>query len=554
VTLALVWLWPGSARAAKRHDADRFDVRISLQPDGTTRVAETVVFRFSGGTFTRVTRELPLRKTDGIEVLEAGIDGVAVAVGGGADRRIETSRRENRLRVVWRFPETDGTHEFTITYVVRGLVAAGDVEDVLEWAALPRDRDYRIARSSLTLEWPDAARPQALTAGGRPLVRDGQRVALELSDPGKNESVTFRVAFAPGTAAPRPAGWQERAALRRRMAPAWATAAVSLFATVSVLFWFFWVRSPRPAGAEALGTDEVTSPPGRMPPAAAGALMTGGGRPSSSHLMGALVDLARKGIVRIEERPPGRWGSRKFVVLRKTARNLREAPAPLAPHEQAALQGIFTGKGRTEGEVEMAAVRARLTSGAPAITAAVRQELRDAGLIDPDRLRARRRMMSAAVLVLSAGVAALLFAIPFTNPYGGWPALPALGLGVASLVGFAFAAAIQAQTDEGRRRGERWRRYASHLKRASAKGETAPVSADELPYAVAFDVASAYAKALTHRGAQVPAWFHAASLAPDQQHAAFVSLMAAGAVSGTGGGTGGAGGGGAAGGGSSSAS
>jgi len=271
-------------------------------------------------------------------------------------------------------------------------------------------------------------------------------------------------------------------------------------------------------------------------------------------VVGGVVELARRGFVRIEERPASRRGSRTFVVRRETAMGRREAHERLAAHEQAILNSVFTRKGPTEDEVEMSAVRGRLTSGSDAITAAVRQELRDAGLLDPDRLRARRRMMFAGALVLSAGIVSVLPAIPFARPYGGWPFLIALALCASSAAGFLFAAAIPAQTDEGLRQGAHWRHYAARLHRASAKDASVPVSSDELPYAVAFGEASAYAEALTRRGLSVPAWFQAASVAPDQQHAALVALMAGGAMSGDGGAAGAGGGGGAAGGGSSSAS
>ena len=546
----LLLLAPGHASADKRYDANRFDVRISLQADGTTRVTETVEFRFEGGTFTQVTRELPLRRTDGIQVLGADLDGEAVAIGRDAgDRRLEVSRRENRVRAAWRFPPLDGTHTFSLSYVVRGLVQAGDGEDLLAWTVLPRDHDYRIAASRVTFEWPGAALLRSVTADGRPVDVGSQSASFELRGLGRDDSVTLRAAFAPGTAAPRPAGWQQREARRREMAPTWSTLAVSLFVVASALFFFAWIRSPRPTGREAFA-DTVPHQPGAMSPAMAGALTAGGGGPSTRHTIAAVLDLARRGLLRIEERPKGRWGSRQFIVRREAARG---AHAALRPHEQAILDTVFTKKGQTEDEVEMSAVHGRLTSGSGRITRAVRQELSEAGLLDADRLRARRRLMTAATVVMVVGFVGILLTIPLAPEYGGWPVLVPLALEAASAIGFILAASLPAQSDAGLRQGARWQRYGAHLQQASRKGETAsPISPDALPFAVAFGAAAAYAKALRERGMPLPAWFHPASLAPDEQGAAFVALMTTSAASGSA--SAGGAGGGAAGGGSSGAS
>ncbi len=50
-------------------------------------VVETVIFRFEGGTFTYVFRELPRRRTDDIEIVSATMDGRDMPIGSGAGLR-----------------------------------------------------------------------------------------------------------------------------------------------------------------------------------------------------------------------------------------------------------------------------------------------------------------------------------------------------------------------------------------------------------------------------------------------------------------------------------
>jgi hypothetical protein len=53
--------------AARSYAADRFDVDSELRADGSQQLSETVVFRFEGGPFTWVAREMPSRRVDAIE-------------------------------------------------------------------------------------------------------------------------------------------------------------------------------------------------------------------------------------------------------------------------------------------------------------------------------------------------------------------------------------------------------------------------------------------------------------------------------------------------------
>jgi len=59
------------ALPAKDYSADGFDAQITVQNDGTLLVKETVVFKFVGGPFTFVYREIPTDKTDTITIQSA---------------------------------------------------------------------------------------------------------------------------------------------------------------------------------------------------------------------------------------------------------------------------------------------------------------------------------------------------------------------------------------------------------------------------------------------------------------------------------------------------
>ena len=66
---------PAAPAAAKDYSAVRFDSTVRVQRDGKLEVTETIAFRFDSGTFEHVVREIPLRRTDSIDVVRAEMDG-----------------------------------------------------------------------------------------------------------------------------------------------------------------------------------------------------------------------------------------------------------------------------------------------------------------------------------------------------------------------------------------------------------------------------------------------------------------------------------------------
>ena len=538
---------------ARTFRAEHYGVSIRVVPGGSLEVTEQVTFRFDEGPFTRVFREVPTRRTDGILGVTVSLDGRILARGDAAGQ-FSLGRGENsRVRVVWHLPPTEhATHAFTLAYKVAGVVFRRGDEDVLEWRALPVDHDYAIDAATVEVVWPAGVRARGLAVvprrhtGPVRTSHGNERATWEASALGRDASLEVRVSFLRGALLGALPAWQQRDERARALAPRAIGVALVVFLGLGGLFVLLWARSPRPAGREAGGASVESEPPGPLPVALAGALASGGGV-QALHAMGTLTDLAGRGAVRLEEREAGRWSKRRFVAVRQSG------PASLAPHERELLRVVFEPQGAPEAEVGLTEVRKRVRRSWKTYQDAVKRELVAGRLIDPERVRARNRLLGFAVMVLVVAGISLFLPIVLIPKLGPWPILVPIAAVAAGLVGVTLAHQIPPLTDEGLRQAARWRGFSRQV-RDLARGKRAPHRADLferfLPYAAAFGLAAAWAKQFAGKGA--PAWFREIGGAEGGLQAAFVAMMSDSSFSSSSGA--GGGGGGAAGGGSSGAS
>jgi hypothetical protein len=535
--------------AAKSYSADRFDSVVRVLPDGSLDVTETVVFRFIDGTFKEVFREVPVRRTDGVEIVRAEMDGQTMPFG---DELGTVSVRENngRMRVLWRFrPIEQVTRTFVLNYRVRGVVRHEKDADVLVWRTTPNEHAYRIASSTTRFELPvQPQRAPGVTtrkAGSPRLSTSGNVVEISTQGIAANGWVDAGFYFparSVATAAPR---WQQRAAEIDAGAPKWIGAAALVFAAGLILL-FAW-RQAYDAPPPPISTGmNFQQPPDDLNPGLSGALAANGGA-SLEHAMASIFALADRGVLAIQEEPRRMLGSRNFEITR------RAAAGPLLPHQERILEVIFRERSGTSEKVSLAKARHRLTSRWSRVAKAFQEELGAAGFFDEARWRLRRRYRLAAVVFLVSAAIAVAPMIPLTGRFGGWPLLIPAALVAVGLASLIVGSTIIVLSNEGVRQARRWRDYKKYLRMVAVGKEPALGGSlgRALPYAVALGLASAWAKFLKTQPQLAPSWFRALPTSVADS-AAFVAFVAHGGAGASSGGHGGAGGG-AAGGGASGA-
>ena len=542
---AVMLLTAPPAMAEGRYSADRYDSRIEVLDGGTMRVTETIALRFESGTFQQFYRAIPLRMTDGIEIVSASMDGEAFPKGDGPGH-IQVSGSSS-VRVTWHFAPTSGaTHTFELTYDARGVARQEEDADVVVWTTLPTEHRYRIASSTtlINLPVPPSTRPALRTqrVGDSTVDADGGRVRIEGREIRGNGWLQAIIRLPRGSMIDSPPAWQGHQQEVNALSSIWISAALIVIVLGIALLFFVRQRYDSPA-RDFTATERWEMPPDTLSPAIAGSLLANG-TPRLEQAMAAMFALADRGELRIDEQSRV-LGQRQFGIARvRTGR-------PLAPYEQQLLDIVF-GAANENGPVSLGKARNRLMRRFRLFRAALEPEMQTAGLLDTDRRAVRLRFgWIARTCLIAAGLGSIVASI-FVARFGPWPMLIPLALAIVGVTALISMAAHTPLSNEGVRRARDWRGFRQHLRDIARDREPSPGDAvirQMLPFAIALGLAQSWSSYLKRHRSAAPEWFRAVSAAGNNSAVAFSAFVAHGGTA-----SGGHGAGAAAGGGSSGAS
>lgn len=538
--LALVLAAPA---AANEYRAERFDSRIEVLEGGDLRITETIVFRFEEGTFKTAFRLIPTRRTDGVEFVSAAMDGTEFPPGKGPGH--VTVKRKDGLRIDWFFaPVQPSTHTFELTYIVRGAVRVEGNSDVVTALALPKEHKYVIDRSAIEVILPaDPLSAPSVSARrvehSRTEMRPGH-VLISATNIGKNGWIELSIPLPRGSVLEAPPAWQQR----RWVHDSYRNPAllVSAFILLGAVILIFGLRQNYDSPLRDITVpDTFIGPPDPLPPALAGALASNGSA-KSEHAFGALFALAQRGVLSVEEER-GVLGTRSFRLVRG------RSAAQLAPHEQAAIDTIFSGKAAHDEHITLSKAHSHLTLRFSRFRKVLWRELVSEGLIDQGRAQVQKNYQAVGVALLVLALLGLLPVAWMLQRYGPWWFFISVALFAASIGSFIAAGAHTPLSNDGVRRAAGWRAYRKFLREMPADGGRREAWHDGqspsnlLPFAIALGLGMVWSKLYKNRGIELPPWFHAMSSV--DAHRSFVAFVSVGGA--TGGSAGSAAGGGASG-------
>ena len=497
--------------AAKSYRAERFHSRIVVEPGGSILVTETVRFEFGPDSFTYVYRDLPNRKTDGLTILSATMDGVPMERGKAAGQ-YEVKREDNRRRIVWHFAETSSAaHVFTVTYRAAGVVWQDASRDVLAWTLLPTRHEYSIACGSGEVEYPDSVQllgDARFSVPPQELQVEGRAVRFLRCPFERNDSWVVEMDFAPRSVAAVAPRWQQRSIRNAESLPLFLGLGGFLLLAGVGGFVLFAVQH-RHVSQGSVGS--VLTPPDSLPPALAGALISTGAQAGWTSALAAIMDLARRGALTMQGVEKGKLFTSHDVRLARG-----QTPVDAAPHERVLLDLLFTDKHGPRTSVTFSELARTFTSSSrwKRLREAVASDLRAARLLDGDRERTRGRVTLVGVILIALAIAGFAAAVALFDRFGE----PVLSIPIALLAigvtGTIVGASLSPLSEEGHRRAERWRAFKRTLGSADDSAGASLPHTDRveqwLPYAVAFGTAIAWMKRLQKQGVTMgPTWLSA---------------------------------------------
>ncbi len=528
-------VWPADAAAQRSPTrglhAERLDVNLTLQPDGSLRVEETITFRFSGERFREVERRIPVRRVDELTDVEALMDGRVLPEGNDAGEvRIREGRRE--LRVLWKFPRTtDVTHQFTLRYRATNVLFLDSGRASLSWHVLPTRHRYEISHAEVRWTVPPGALSNegpALEAEGWTWTREAADVGADVwvarkSDLEVDETAILTDEFDASTLAMTTPVWQFNEDRAHHFAPAFLVGAAVIVVMGAGIILMALVRYHRP---KVEVSAVIPAARDSLPPAIATAILSSRPRISWAQQSATVFDLLGRGLLAMREttKDGAAAKTRTFDITRG---DRSTSPASLRPHERVVLDTLAPHM--ADGRIALTDAKTRLAAAQQTFNDTVRAEARDAGLVDPDRQAAAKGLTTAGIITLMLGLAGVLvFALAF--PWLGGAAL--LVPGATGLVGLGCiisgeSASVFSQSGATLR--AQWVARARQL-RAETKGTVAPEFLDQwLPVLVGLGIS----RTVTAGGAST-AWLQGVPH-PDAALIAIIASAGPSASSGAGG-------------------
>jgi uncharacterized membrane protein YgcG len=522
VFILLVLLVGAAPSAALAQDKtlywETYDVDITVQPDGCFRVVETQQLVFTSGTFRFGVRSIPTEYTTSLSDIVVGEAGGVLyrETGSGEPFTFSTSESGGNLNIRYNFPPTsDDDRTVVIEYTVCGGLLYYPGGDQLVWKAVPSNDVFPIQHASVTVHLPEGATVDNYDATGPQgtptLIDNNQGVRFETTEPMRPGSADFavRVQWPHGVVAGEPAGWQaevDRQSEIDQNKPLTNLGVLALTAFLLVIsflgLYLLWYRKGRDAPTK-LPAEWIPEPPSDLPAGMVGTLVDE--RADSKDVIATLVDLARRGVLAIqEETKPGAFGigeSHEFIY------HLENAELPMRPYEKLLVDKVF-GDGQ---EKRLSDLREKFYTN----MGQIKQELYEAVAAEgyfpgnPERTRTKYALIGVLSLALAFvfGCVLMVALINFSDFALCLPvvlAVPAIGL-------IILARYMPRKTAMGAEESAKWlafKRYMANIEKYSKVDEVKEIFDRFLPYAIAFGLEQSWIRKFSQVETPPPPWYY----------------------------------------------
>jgi uncharacterized membrane protein YgcG len=521
--IATLLFTSGSASAqTKSFYWERFDVDITLLENGDMVIEETQVLNFSGEPFTFGYGTIltgSVGNNDNIfDIQLREGDLIYQESSSNAPGTFEVSKSRDSVRIDWYFAPAVGQRIYTFSYVVRGGVIVGTLDegsgDQIFWKAIPSDHPGRIQNSTVTIRLPEGVEPQrylddgtylieGLAAGNANLVEtsaseDGRILTYTLLEPLlPGQAFEVRVQFPHGLLDIPTPDWQAR----QQSADVYGLIGLVLSGLLFIggplavlALWYVRGRDPETG---LVVPEYLAEPPSSLRPAVVGTLIDE--KADMRDIISTLVDLAQRGYISISE------NKAKNHVF--TLEN--ESKAGLRPYETQFLQDVFGRK----TERNLSELRYKFANKLPKLRTMLYDELISEGLVDRSPEKVRTQYVVIAVMIFFLAVVAfigLVAILPEDAAFVGF--CGAVALGVTALFVGVVGRYMPSKTAKGAEEKAKWNAFRTYLKNIEEYQDmtlAGELFEKYLPYATAFGLDRSWIhKFATVPHTPIPRWYY----------------------------------------------
>ena len=485
---------------------ERFEASIEVSPDGSIRVDETIVPRFTG-TWNGIFRTIPVeyRTPQGLNYT-LRLDVESVTDGAGQKLKYETSReRHYRKLKIWVPGAVDTTRTVKLQYRVSNALRFFDEHDELYWNVTGDEWEVPIESVSAIVRLPAGA------TGVRATAFRGAYGSTERSDVavepdgihvqtsrglGMREGLTLVVGWNPGLV-------HRPTAVEKGAEAVYSNLPLAIPPLIFLGMLTLWRKRGRDPELAPIATQY--EPPPNMTPAELGTLIDG--KPDMRDITASIVDLAVRGYLHIaetqNERFFGLMSSKDYTF---TLKKSRDGWNELKQHERDLLDALFAGSSTA---VSLSELKNKFYTHLPGLREELYGRLVRDGFYTgrPDRVRLLYVILGlvvgAAIAVVSSSIMLGLGMQPVTG----------IAAGILSgIIVIGFGWFMPSRTPRGTRELEKVLGFREFLSRVEGDRLERMVKTPEmferfLPYAMALGVEDTWAKAFEGIYTTPPSWY-----------------------------------------------
>jgi hypothetical protein len=357
-----------AAAQLREQQLKKFTSDIVVTPDGKVDVTENITFRFIGGPWHGIYRNIPVEYV-GLGGLNYSLflDVKHISDENGQPLRYESSRERQYRKLKIFIPNADNsTRTISIQYVVSDALRFFDDHDEFYWNVTGDEWNVPIESAAAHIVFPSNAtglRANAFTGAYR---SKGREAVVEIVGTGVDVATTAPLGFHEGltvAVACDKGVFKEPSALDRTwlyLRSNWPFAIP--VAAFFLMFYWWWKRGRDPRLRPIAARYD---PPDQLSPGEVGTLVDNS--VDMRDITASIVDLAVRGFIVIEQQTKdhllGLTHSKEFLFHLKKA---RADWSILKPHEQQLLDGLFTG-GNSGNTVSLADLHNRFYQNIPGI-------------------------------------------------------------------------------------------------------------------------------------------------------------------------------------------